>query len=130
MDDALHYYNLGYAEVYIYQNYLISKTNEGEAVLVKHKAVYEKIIKDHFEGRNMVYISNRLHSYAVDPMIYREIVKIKNLLGIATVTYDNVKRDSAAFEKRFSTLPFEIFHELEDAISWANEFVHFHEMQK
>jgi|GEM_PF-3369510 len=42
----------------------------------------------------------------LDPVIYKEIVKIQNLVGIAAVTYDNVMTRSARFEKKFSAIPF------------------------
>ncbi|MDP5077576.1 MAG: hypothetical protein NWQ09_01610 [Nonlabens sp.] len=126
MDDALHYYDLGFSEIFIYQNYVVSKIKEGEAILLKHNVAYGKVIRDHFTDRNLVLISNRQHSFSIDPLLYKEVVKLPNLKGIAVVTYDSTKLKSALFEKIFASIPFEIFDSVDEAVVWANDVVASH----
>ncbi len=66
----------------------------------------------------MVYKSNRLHSYSVNPLIY--IRASQNLVAMAMIIHDNELRKTAIFEKTFFDKPFKIIEHLTDAISWSH----------
>ena len=68
----------------------------------------------------MIYISNRLHSYSVDPMIYKKISKFENLIAMAIVIHDTSKLDIAKLEQQFYEKTFMIFENLPEAILWAS----------
>ena len=82
-----------------------------------------KLIKEHFSGKNMVYVSNRAKSYAVNPLIYPETEKIPNLLAIAMIPKTELMRKNAEFEKEFFNKPYEIFDRLTDAIHWVGNMI-------
>jgi len=76
-----------------------------------------------YERKDFVYISNRIHDYNVDPTVYLSLDKVKNLAGIAIVSYKTSSLNIAQFEKNFTKIPFKIFLELEDAINWTQKIL-------
>lgn len=69
--------------------------------------------------RPVVYISNRVNDYAVDPNDYRFLEMVPNLKGIAIVTYNETSRQIAELESEFVRKPFATFTNLEHAKLWA-----------
>ena len=56
-------------------------------------------------------------------MIYREIERIPNLLGIAIIPGNKKMRTNAEFEKTFYNKPYGIFNNLSDAIKWTQTII-------
>ncbi len=103
-----------------YDNYVISIVNEG---VVVSKAISDKISEaavNYYQGKPFVYITHRIHSYSVDPNIYKDVSKIKNLAGFVVVSDSKTSIKSALLEKIFLNKPFQIFSNLEDGVLWAN----------
>lgn len=105
----------------IYDNYIITVINEGITLLEKHNSILIKVAESYFVDKPFIYITNRINSYSVDPKIYFNTAQIPNLKGFAVVTNNYQAKVNAKIEKMFFNKPFEIFTELEDAITWANE---------
>lgn len=116
----LKYYDLGYTEVFVFENYVINQIKEGEKVEVDHSEVLRSMIDEHYPDSKMIYISNRIHSYSVDPMIYLKVSEIDNLLGIAVIAYTDLRRKTAEFERKFCTKPYHVYDHLSEAISWVH----------
>lgn len=106
-----------------HKNFVISKVREN--VVLSTKQVFDLIdaCSGHYEGKNFVYISKRIHNYNVDPTVYIDLYKGKNLAGIAIVSDKTSSLNMAQFEKAFSKIPFEIFLELDDAINWTQKIL-------
>ncbi|AGC75918.1 hypothetical protein LX97_00599 [Nonlabens dokdonensis] len=117
--NQLRYYDLGYSEVFIFEHYLVNQIKGGQVVVHKHVEVLKKMITRHFFDRELMYISNRVNSYSVDPLIYREIAKIENLIGLAIVVDTDMKMKTAMYEKQFYSKPYEVFYTMNDAIIWT-----------
>ena len=103
-----------------YDNYVISIINED---VIVSKEISDKISKaaiNYYQGKPFVYITHRIHSYSVDPNIYKDVSKIKNLAGFVVVSDSKTTIKSALLEKIFLNKPFQIFSNLEDGILWAN----------
>ena len=103
-----------------YDNYVISIVNEG---VIVSKEISDKISKaaiNYYQGKPFVYITHRMHSYSVDPNIYKDVSKIKNLAGFVVVSDSKTSIKSALLEKIFLNKPFQIFSNLEDGILWAD----------
>ena len=110
-----------------YDNYVISIINEG---VIVSKEISDKISKaaiNYYQGKPFVYITHRMHSYSVDPNIYKDVSKIKNLAGFVVVSDSKTSIKSALLEKIFLNKPFQIFSNLEDGILWANNVRAMHE---
>ncbi len=119
----IHYYDIGHAEVFVFDNFIIKQVKEEQPSELLNTSELEIIIQEHFENKNMVYISNRVNSYSVNPLIYKDIEKISNLVAIAVVPNSYSMRLSAKFESKFYNKPFEIFDTLNDAMIWATSII-------
>lgn len=108
-----------------HEDLVVSTIKEG--VVLSKKQVFDLVdaCSGHYEdeGKNFVYISKRVNHYNVDPTVYLNLEKVKNLAGIAIVSSLTSSLNMAHFEKSFSKLPFEIFMELDDAINWAQKIL-------
>jgi len=106
-----------------HENFVISRIREN--VVFSKKQIFDliDICLSNYEGKKFVYISDRIHSYNVDPMVYLNLNIGKNLAGIAIVSEKTSSLNMAQFEKTFYKKPFEIFLELEDAINWAQKIL-------
>ena len=117
------YYDIGHAEVFIFDDFLIKQVREGEVVDQKETEEFKIILKEHFDGKNMAYISNRVTSYSVNPLVYKDAEKIPNLVAIAVIPANDKIRASAKYEGQFYDRPFGIFENLSDAIQWVHKII-------
>ncbi len=108
-----------FCKMSIYDNYLVVVIKEGVNLTPSHNNVLLEVTETYFSGKPFVYITHRINSYSVDPKIYFETAKIKNLKGFAVVSKDYKAKTNAKVEKLFFNKPFKIFSELDDAIAWA-----------
>lgn len=118
--------DIGIGEVSIYDNYIIVVMREGVTVNVEKNKILIELAANHFPNKPFVYITNRKNSYAVNPAIYFETKKIKNLIGFAVVSKKEMAANNALIEKLFFDKPFEVFNNLDAAITWANALYHDH----
>ncbi|EGV42034.2 hypothetical protein BZARG_2671 [Bizionia argentinensis JUB59] len=110
-----------FGEISFHENYMIAVMNEGLSIsLILNNELYG-IARNHFKLKDFVYITHRKNSYSVDPNIYFEMSKIKNLIGFAVVLGDTIQIDNTDFERSFISIPFKAFNALEDATDWAND---------
>ena len=73
--------------------------------------------------RPVVYISNRVNSYSVDPNDYKYLEMIPTLKGIAVVKHDAIGIRAVELERWFYNKPFSVFESMEDAVFWAQEIL-------
>jgi hypothetical protein len=107
---------------------MVTNINEGVNLRPEHNRVLVKIARSHFNNEPFVYITHRINSYSVDPKIYRETSKIKNLVGFAVVSDHFKAKDNAEVEKIFFDKPFEIFSDLKMAKIWAERLTAEHQL--
>jgi len=120
MTDVLHF---DFCKIHIYDTYMIVVMNEGITVSPKDNQVLINIADTYYRNKRFVYLTHRIHSYAVDPAIYLETSKINNLVGFAVISNDYKAKRNVAIEKLFFNKPFEIFDTLEEGIAWAKEIL-------
>ena len=118
-----YHYDLEYAEVFIFDEFLVNQIREGITVRAEHNQKLREIIDRHFSNKPMVYIGNRHFSYSVDPLTYIGTSKIHNLLAMAIVTTDEISRNNALLEKYFYKKPFEVFATLSGAMAWVHDVI-------
>ncbi|MBQ0735473.1 hypothetical protein [Aquimarina celericrescens] len=116
-------YDLGFCQVNIYDDYVIAIMNEGITVIPEYNDIFLKIVERHFLNKAFVYISHRIHSYSVDPTIYFETARIKNLIGFAVVSSDPKQKMLTQVEKNFFGKDFKHFETLDQAILWKDEII-------
>ena len=118
-----HYYDLDHAEVFVFNDFLIKQVKEGVVVDLEDVGPFKAILDEHFNGKNMAYISNRVTSYSVNPLVYKQAEKISNLVAIAIIPGTDKMRKSAEFESQFYNRPFGIFDNLSEAIKWVHKII-------
>ncbi|MFB9056556.1 hypothetical protein ACFFU9_07330 [Mariniflexile ostreae] len=117
------YFDLKDSEIFIFDEFIINQIKEGVVIEPHHNDLLNHFIKDHFSSRDMVYISNRVKSYSVNPLIYSETEKIPNMLAIALIPLTASMRKSAEYERQFYDKPYEIFDSLIPAILWVQKIL-------
>ena len=118
-----HYYDLEYCETFIFDEFLVNQIREGVTITPEHNLKLKEIIDRHFKNRPVVYISNRIFSYSVDPITYIGTSKISNLLGIAIVADTDINIKNALYEGTFYNNQFQVFKTLSEAIQWAHQVI-------
>lgn len=104
-----------------YPNIIIGEFNEGVHVTKENAAEPIKFAKELCgTEKPLVYISNRRHSYSMDPTGYKEVTKMfPNFKGFAIVSDNRYRRMLANLEKLFIKRPIGVFYEMEKAFEWA-----------
>ena len=117
--------HLDIGKFYFYSNVVVGEFAEGVHVTIENATqaiqwAQEICGKD----QRFVYISNRLHSYSMDPVGARKVVSLfPNLIGFAVVSKNKYRRMFVSLEKIFIKKTISVFYNLEDAFSWADELL-------
>lgn len=104
---------------------LVNEMNEGSLLDVETNRRILEIGCENFGTEFFGYISHRINSYAVNPMVYRESAEHRQLKAIAVVSENARARESARLEQQFYTNKnsFQIFSSLEEAQVWIKEVI-------
>lgn len=117
---------LDFGLVTIHENILIAKLDEGVLFDVKNNKKLLELANDVFNGKDYGYISHRVNSYAVDPMVYFESANAQNLKAIGVVSHNEMtRRNAEQVEKKFykDNNCFEVFETLEEAVAWIKNLI-------
>ena len=120
MTDVIKY---DFCTMHIYDHYMIVVINEGVTITPEHNSVLLNVVDTYYNNTRFVYITHRLHSYAVDPAVYKETSKIENLAGFCVVSSDYKAKRNAEIEKLFLNKPFEILDTIDEAITWSDSIL-------
>ncbi|NAS29901.1 hypothetical protein GTQ40_02855 [Flavobacteriaceae bacterium R38] len=116
-------YDFGFCVIEVYDDYIKNTVKEGVILQPEHNNILLDIVKEHFNNKPFVYITHRIHSYSVNPVIYLETSKIQNLAGIAVVSKRNQQKNLVKLEKIFLKKEFNIFDTMEEAITWKDQIL-------
>jgi len=106
---------------------MIAVMKEGIVVSDTHNSLLIKIAKKHYKKAPFVYITHRIHSYSVDPIIYIKTAKVSNLIGFAVVSKDPLQKSQTAFEKSFFKKEFRQFDDVASALLWKDTLIKNHQ---
>ncbi|RZS90528.1 hypothetical protein [Aquimarina brevivitae] len=118
-----YHYKLDYCEIFVLENVLVKQIEEGEIISADHVDELIRIIDKHFKDKPVVYLSNRTFSYSVDPLVYKEASKIKQLIGIGIIVSEEQNVNTAHFEGKFYDRDFNVFRNFDDAMIWSNSLL-------
>jgi hypothetical protein len=107
----------------IHDSYVKAIMFEGITVKPIHNKVLIAIAQKYFPNKKFGYITHRLNSYSVDPRVYIDTSKIKNLVAFAVVSKDPMNLSNTEVEKLFLKKPFRAFKKMEEAITWVEEII-------
>lgn len=113
---------LEFGSITFLDNILIAELNEGILFDIPHNKELLELGREHFNGKPYGYISNRINSYSVNPMIHLDSAKSPNLVAIAIVSDKEVVKQNTIIEKQFfrNKSSFEVFDTIDEAIIWIN----------
>ena len=109
--------------IYVQDRILVNEMNEGSLLDVETNREILEIGRKSFGNEFFGYISHRINSYAVNPMVYRESAEHPQLKAIAVVSENKQVRETARLEQQFYTNKnsFGIFNNLDEARDWMSE---------
>ncbi len=110
-----------FCKMEVFDDFIIAIMNEGITLLPNYNDVLVSVSEKYFKNKCFGYITHRINSYSVDPRIYFETSKIKNLAAFAVVSSKQIDITNVELEKTFLKKPFKHFTELEEAINWVKE---------
>tara|TARA_R100001132_G_C3254297_1_gene80399 strand:+ start:625 stop:993 length:369 start_codon:yes stop_codon:yes gene_type:complete len=116
-------YKLKFGEVHIHDFYVKAVIAEGAIIDKKNSDAIIELAVKHFPKDSFGYITQRIHSYSVDPTVYKDVAEIKNLVGFAIVTGNSKRLKNSDFERFFIKKPSKAFKELDEAIRWVKELI-------
>lgn len=106
--------------IYFYDSIIMMEAKEDALLSFKTGIFILLKVISKIGTKPVVYISNRVNSYAVAPTDYKYLEMIPNLKGIAVVNYHESRQEAVEIEKRFFKKPFKVFNTLHDARDWAD----------
>ena len=117
------FYKTDFGLAEIYDNYMRVVINEGITVSPEDNNTLLEMVENHFKNKPFVYISHRIHSYAINPTVYFETAKIKTLVGLAVVSDSPLQINQTQIEKTFFNKELKHFHDMESALVWKEELL-------
>jgi len=116
-------YSLEFGTLIFYDNYMVAILNEGIEFKKKENDILLDMSRKHFKGASYGFISYRMYSYSVDPMVYRESSKEENMKAIAIVGTAELNQLTVEVEKMFFSKDLKHFGKLDDAIIWIKNIL-------
>ena len=102
MHKTLHYI---FYDAELHDHSLIVDMKTGVHITPEHNSLLKDIANTHFKDRPFVYLTHRKNSYSVDPSVYLETTKIKNMGGFGVIADVQVSGANAQIEKLFLNKP-------------------------
>ena len=118
--------DFGFGTFRFYRRLVIGEIREGIVINADHALELMSYGFEYYkEAPSIVYISDRKHSYSIDPTMHLETGRIfPKLAGYGIVCYNDLNVRVARLEQRFLPYPSRIFRSLDKAIHWAGECIH------
>ncbi|NAS30407.1 hypothetical protein GTQ40_05445 [Flavobacteriaceae bacterium R38] len=111
-------YSLDFGSLVLYDNYMIAILNEGIEFKKQENDILLEISRKHYKDIPYGFISYRMYSYSVDPMVYKESSKEDNMRAIAIVSSNELNQLTVEVEKMFFNKDLQHFEKLDNAIDW------------
>jgi len=114
---------LSFGNLEFHENYVIGIINDGILITEKETQIVSNAASHFFNKKKFVYISKRINSYSINPMIYKSLDRNNNILGFAVFSTNNSTLINAEVEKLFYKRSFGIFKNMEEAKHWATKLL-------
>lgn len=112
----------GLGEFEFYQNYFIGRINEGSNAGTEYVDALSDLIQKHFSGRPVIYISDRVNCYSLDPVATADLIARNEITHVGIVVYSQLQGKTYSFlEKFLEETKICSFESLDAAMSWAEQ---------
>lgn len=112
-------YYLDVGKIQVFDNYMVSIFDEGATLTLERAYQIIGISEIHFRDRAFGFISHRINSYAIDPIVYTYLRELDNLKAFAIVSSKEVDMHNFNIEKMFFKKPMKFFIEYQNALDWV-----------
>lgn len=112
---------LPFGKFYFFEKFVISELDEGVHFDWNRVKILSEIMLTHYgRGRNLIYISNRVNSYSIEPQSWLKFDNEYNFFKASgIIAYDKKGGLSVVLERLFSKERIKLFSSLKDAVEWA-----------
>ncbi len=120
---AIHERNYSFGDFYLFDTFIVGEIHEdvhiswndqGKQIAEELSNLYDN------NGKDIVYISNRVNDYSVVPTDWKKFFKFSyNLKAYGIVSYTKTGFFNAMLERMFVNTKLRWFNSLEDAIKWV-----------
>lgn len=106
------------AYVELYENYILSSIKEG--ILFEEDSLnwFIMIFDKYYPNKPFGYIADRIYPYTINPMMYQLTSMHERLDAMAIVSYSELGKQNALFEKGFFSKPLDVFSSVHEAKDW------------
>ncbi len=111
-------HKLSFGQFTFHANYMVGEFAEGVNFDVPMLDTLGSLAQEHFT-RPFGYVANRVHSYSIDPRIYKQLDQVPLLSALAIVTYRTASWQALQIERGFMPkMPIGFFFDLTAALNW------------
>ncbi len=112
---------LPFGNFYFFEQFVISELHEGVHFDWKRVKILSDLMQTHYgNGKSLVYLSNRVNSYSIEPQSWLKFDKKYHLfIASGIIAYDNRGGLSVVLERLFSKERIKKFRSLKNGIEWA-----------
>ena len=107
-------------------HFIVGEMKEGTDIQLDIVSKLIDIAHERFNGERWAYISNRVNSYSLQPLVHFELSKVeKDMIAFAVVTDKELHIKNAELEKSYAggRYEFECFANIENAIDWVTKLL-------
>ena len=112
-----------FGTVVIKDNIAIAEMNPEVSIDMDEAIELYDFCESYFKGKPYAYLSRRINSYSINPLIHLNLTDKYNVRALAVITDTKIGNVNACIEKHFFTKPFGIFKTEESAIEWINNIL-------
>lgn len=110
----------GLGEFEFFDGYFIGRINAGVNAGPDFVDALSELIQKHYHGKTIVYISDRVNSYSLDPLATMDLIERNNIRFAAVVTYTQRQRNIYPLEESIiDGVTMCNFDSLDAALNWA-----------
>ena len=123
--EAFNELNYSFGNYYLFEGFVVAEINEGVVYSwEKHGKMVTGEIANLYDqnGEDLIYITNRINNYSVNPLGWLQFFKNNyKLKAYGIVTYTKKGYSNTILEKIFMNINIYRFTSLEEAIEWAKK---------
>ncbi|MBC2840240.1 STAS/SEC14 domain-containing protein [Robiginitalea sp. SC105] len=116
-------YLLDVGKIQVFENYLVAIFDEGATLTLERVYQIIGISEIHFRDKSFGIISHRIHSFAIDPVVYTYLRELDNLKAYAIVSSREVDMHNFNIERMFYKKPMKFYIEYRNALDWVRRRV-------
>jgi len=116
--------NLPFGNFYFFENFVVSELHEGIHFDWKRVKILADLILNHYGPvSDLIYLSNRVNSYSIEPQSWLKFEKKYHLFkATGIIAYNNRGGLSVVLERIFSKEKIKKFRRLKDGIDWTLKY--------